>query len=268
MIQLTLKVEPQVPLQCEVLSPDVLGTLTKDQIARLPVVYGRRERVLGDFFDIEGDNGDELRLSGDLHRVRWIGKGMSRGKITIAGDAGMHLGSGMSGGTIVVEGSVDHWLGAEMTGGFIVVNGNAGSQIGGAYTGSLVGMREGTILVRGDAGHEVGMRMRRGLIAIGGVAGDLVGMQMKGGTIALLSGAGRRCGAWMNRGTIISLSPLEILPTFRYGAIFNPTFMHLYAKYLGDHGFQLPYRAEEGCFDRYSGDATALGKGELLIWTT
>ena len=266
MIQLTLRVEPKVPLQCETLSPDVLNGLSKDQVARLPVVYGRRERCLSDFFEIDGDGDEDLHLVGNLQRVRWIGKGMSRGTITITGDAGMHLGSAMSGGSIVVNGSVDHWLGAEMTGGLIHVHGDAGSQIGGAYAGSLMGMRDGTILVDGRAGDELGMRMRRGLIAIGDRAGDLVGLQMKGGTIALLGGAGTRCGAWMNRGTIFSLQPLEILPSFRFGTRYNPTFVHLYAKHLAKHGLHLSHNAEQGCFGRYSGDAMALGKGELLIW--
>ena len=42
---------------------------------------------------------------------------MTRGRITIVGNAGMHLGAYMKGGAIEVSGNVSDWLGAEMSGG-------------------------------------------------------------------------------------------------------------------------------------------------------
>ncbi len=119
---------------------------------------------------------------------------MTRGRIRVVGNAGMHLGAYMKGGTIDVSGNVTDWLGAEMSGGLIRVAGNAGGQVGAAYRGSLSGMTDGTIVVGGTAGLEVGMRMKRGIIVIRGAVRDFAGLQMKGGTIVLGGGAELRTG--------------------------------------------------------------------------
>ena len=166
MIRFTLKETPSVPLEAEVLSPDALVSLAADQIRALPVLLGKRRRRLDEFFEVEGDGGDEIEIRGDAQRVKWIGRGMTRGTLRIDGNAGMHLGSAMSGGTIEVSGDVGDWLGAEMTGGVIRVHGNAGGQVGAAYRGGLSGMRDGLILIDGAAGLELGMRMKRGTIVV------------------------------------------------------------------------------------------------------
>ena len=200
MITLTLKEPPSVPLEAEVLSPDVTAELSNDAIRALPVYLGKRQRRVDDFFDVDGASSDQITIQGDASRVKWIGRAMTRGRITVAGNAGMHLGAYMSGGTIEVSGNGSDWVGAEMSGGLIRIGGNAGGQIGAAYRGSNSGMRDGTILVGGGAGLEVGMRMKRGIIAIRGPVRDFAGLQMKGGTIVLGSGAELRTGAWMMRG--------------------------------------------------------------------
>src|SRR3984957_12850793 len=182
MITLTLKEQPPVPLEAESLSPDVMLDLTNDEVRALPIYLGKRQRRVDDFFTVEGAASDDLEIRGDARKVKWIGRGMTRGRITITGDAGMHLGAYMKGGAIEVSGNASDWVGAEMKGGLIRIRGNAGGQIGAAYRGSLSGMNNGTILVEGSAGIEVGMRMRRGLIAVKGAVRDFAGLQMKGGT--------------------------------------------------------------------------------------
>jgi formylmethanofuran dehydrogenase subunit C len=266
MITLTLKEQPSVPLEAEVLSPDVTVALSHDAVRALPVFLGKRQRRLDDFFDVEGEASDELEIRGDAGKVKWIGRGMTRGRITIAGNAGMHLGASMKGGAIEVSGNVSDWLGAEMSGGLIRVRGNAGGQVGAAYRGSLSGMKDGTILVGGSAGLEVGMRMKRGVIVIGGPVRDFAGLQMKGGTLVLLGGAEIRTGAWMVRGTIISLTPLRLLPTFAYACAYNPTFLRVYARYLAGLGVAIPYEVRDGSYQRYTGDAAVPGQGEVLVW--
>ena len=164
MITLILKEPPAVPLEAESLSPDVTATLGHDALRALPVFLGKRTRRLDDFFEVEGAASEELTLRGDLSKVKWIGRGMTRGRITVVGNAGMHLGASMKGGVIEVTGNASDWMGAEMTGGLIRVRGNAGGQVGAAYRGGPRGMNQGTILIEGSAGIEVGMRMRRGLI--------------------------------------------------------------------------------------------------------
>ncbi|MGB7345005.1 MAG: formylmethanofuran dehydrogenase subunit C [Pirellulaceae bacterium] len=265
-LTLTLKELPSVPLEAETLTPDSVVDLSNSQIAALTVYHGKRVCRLDDFFDIDGEKSADIEIHGNLHRVRMIGKGMSRGSITITGDVGMHLGTQMSGGSITVTGNVSDWIGAEMTGGLIRVHGNAGGQIGAAYRGSLAGMRGGTIIVDGTAGLEVGMRMKRGTIVIGDTVRDFAGLQMKGGTIVMLSGAEIRTGAWMNRGTIISCKPTQVMPTFAYSGSYNPTFVNVYAKHLSQYGISVPYAPSQGSYTRYAGDMGVSGKGELLIW--
>jgi formylmethanofuran dehydrogenase subunit C len=269
MITLTLKEQPNVPLEAESLSPDVMAELRHDAIRALPVFLGKRQCRLDDFFEVElggGEASDELEIRGEANRVKWIGRGMTRGRISVVGNAGMHLGAYMKGGAIEVSGNASDWVGAEMTGGLIRIRGNAGGQVGAAYRGSLSGMKEGTILIGGSAGLEVGMRMRRGIIAIGGPVRDFAGLQMKGGTIFLLSGAEIRTGAWMVRGTIVSLTPVRLLPTFAYACTYNPTFLRLYSKRLRTLGITLPFEGQDGAYQRYTGDTSVPGKGEILVW--
>jgi formylmethanofuran dehydrogenase subunit C len=262
MLTLTLKEQPPVPLEAESLSPDGVADLSLDAVRALPLYLGKHQRRLDEFFTVEGQPGEEMELRGDLARVKWLGKGMTRGRLTVTGNAGMHLGSGMKGGTIEVTGNASDWVGAEMLGGLIRVHGNAGGQVGAAYRGSLAGMKAGTILIGGSAGLEVGMRMKRGIIVVGGPVRDFAGLQMKGGTIFLMSGAELRTGAWMQRGTIVSMKPVSLLPTFSPACVYQPTFLRLYAAHLRTLGVMIP----DGAYQRYTGDAAVPGKGEILVW--
>jgi formylmethanofuran dehydrogenase subunit C len=263
MLTLTLKEPTAVPLEAECLSPDVVAPLSHAEVRALPVMRGKRTLRLDDVFEVEGDGSDEIELRGDLGRVKWVGRAMTRGRIRIHGNAGMHLGSYMTGGSIEVTGDSSDWVGGEMAGGTIRVRGNAGGQLGSAYRGSMSGMSGGTIVVEGAAGIELGMRMKRGLIAVGGPVRDFAGLQMKGGTIVLMSGAELRTGAWMQRGTIISLKPLRLLPTFTFACDFIPSFLPIYARHLAALGVSLP---TDGSYRRFNGDAAVPGKGEVLVW--
>jgi formylmethanofuran dehydrogenase subunit C len=108
--------------------------------------------------------------------------------------------------------------------------------------------------------------MRRGIIAVTGPVRDFAGLQMKGGTIVLLGGAEIRTGAWMIRGTIVSLKPIPLLPTFSYACTYNPTFLRLYARHLRELGVSIPSEVHKGTYQRYAGDASVPGKGEILVW--
>jgi formylmethanofuran dehydrogenase subunit C len=264
-IILTLKESPTVPLETEVLTPDVVAPLGHDEVRALPVFLGKRQYRLDEFFGVEGAGSDDLELRGELGKVKWVGRGMTRGRISVTGNVGMHLGAYMKGGTIEVTGDASDWVGAEMTGGLIRISGNAGGQIGAAYRGSPWGMNGGTVLIEGSAGIEIGMRMKRGIIAVKGPVRDFAGLQMKGGTIVLLGGAEIRTGAWMVRGTIVSLMPIRLLPTFAYACTYHPTFVRLYARHLTALGFSLPGGIQDGAYQRYTGDASVPGKGEIFV---
>ena len=166
-ITLTLKEEPSVPLEAEVLSPSLFADLSHDEICGLKMYHGKRQVRIDDFFDVEGERSDLVEIQGDLHRVRLLGRGMDRGQLTVRGNVGMHLGAHMKGGRIDVHGNASDWIGAEMKNGFIHVRGNGGGQIGGGYRGSLRGMKNGTIIVDGTAGLEVGLRTGRSVAGTG-----------------------------------------------------------------------------------------------------
>jgi formylmethanofuran dehydrogenase subunit C len=266
MLTFTLKKLPDVPLEAEVLSPDALAGKSAAEARGLPVFLGKRKLRLDEFFDLDGDGGDELELRGDLSRVKWVGKGMTRGAVRVVGNVGMHVGAYMRGGTIDICGNAGDWVGGEMTGGLIRVRGNAGGQVGAAYRGSISGMNRGTILIDGSAGIEVGMRMKRGVIAVGGPVRDFAGLQMKGGTLVLSGGAELRTGAWMVRGTIVCLKPVRLLPTFAACCTYDPTFLRIYARHLAGRDVRIPFGPEAGTYERFMGDAAVPGKGELLVW--
>src|SRR6476469_9739655 len=137
MLTLTLKEPTAVPLEAEAIAPDALTPLKHADVCALPVFLGKRQRRLDDLFTIEGDGSEEIELRGDLTKVKWIGRGMTRGRIRVVGNVGMHLGAYMSGGMVEVTGNASDWVGGEMAGGRIHIQGNAGGQLGSAYRGSL-----------------------------------------------------------------------------------------------------------------------------------
>ena len=54
-IKLKLKQEPTVVLEAEVITPDMLVTLSNQEICALTVYHGKREKRVDDFFDVEGE---------------------------------------------------------------------------------------------------------------------------------------------------------------------------------------------------------------------
>ena len=245
-LTLTLREQPTVPLETEGLSPDRLAALGRGEIEALTVWHGNRRAQVGDFFAVSGDGGEYLRIEGDLRRVKFVGAGMNAGRLTVAGDAGMHTGAGMRGGELVVEGDVGDFAGVDMRGGRLVVEGSAGHHLGGGHPGERAGLR-------------------RGLIAVAGRVGDAAGLRMLAGTIVALVGLGARPGAAMRRGTIVAMSPVTLLPTFSFACSYRPPFLRLYLRHLRELGLPLTDEQIEGRYARWCGDALELRRGELLI---
>ncbi len=246
MTTLTLKRQPDAPLEAEAITPDNFLGKTAAAIAALPVMHGNEAALLGDFFKIDGDGTAEVVLNGDLSRVKNIAARMKQGKVTINGDAGMHLGAWMQGGEVDLLGNAGDWAGAEMTGGKIHIRGNAGHGLGGAYRGSRHGMNRGLIIVEGNAGNEVGAAMRRGSIVVKGDAGDFAGAFMIAGSIMVFGKLGIRAGAGLLRGTIIAFQPPELLPTFRYDCSYQPDFLKLIFRELQIQGVPVPEACGDG----------------------
>ncbi|MBK7663499.1 MAG: formylmethanofuran dehydrogenase subunit C [Sterolibacteriaceae bacterium] len=264
-LTLTLHTQPEVPLEAEAIIPERFEGMSAARIAATRLLYGNRGAALGDFFRVEGQADGELRVAGDCALIKRIGSAMSRGRLVIDGNVGMHLGAAMSGGEILVEGDAGDWVGVEMLGGRIVVKGNAGHLVGSAIRGGRVGVRGGEIIVHGSAGNEIGSSMRRGLIAVGGDAGDFTGVNMLAGTVVVLGRLGWRTGAGMKRGSIISTNPAEMLPTFSFACAYRPVALRLVLTHL--RGLGLPVSDEQiaGRYRRWSGDAVEMNRGEVLL---
>jgi formylmethanofuran dehydrogenase subunit C len=264
-LTLTLRDEPTVPLETEGLSPDRLATRRRGEVEALAVWHGNQRAQVGDFFAVSGSAGEELRVEGDLRRVKFLGAGMTAGRMTIVGDAGMHTGAGMRGGELVVAGAVGDFAGVGMRGGRLVVEGSAGHHLGGHQPGERAGMRGGEVLVFGDAKEQVGAGLRRGLIAVAGRVGDAAGLRMLAGTIVALGGFGARPGAAMRRGTIVAMSHVTLLPTFGFACSYRPPFLRLYLRHLRALGLPLTDEQIEGRYARWCGDGLELRRGEVLM---
>lgn len=267
-ITLVLKRPSSIPIEADSICPDLFVGRSQAEIEALPVFYGRRRVTLGDLFRVEGEKSDYIAVRGHLQHVKRIGQGMSRGRITVHSDVGMHLGAKMRGGEIIVHGNVDAWAGTHMSGGVIQVHGDAGPMLGAAYSGERRGMCGGMILVEGNAGPRAGERMRRGLIAIQGSVGEFAGARMIAGSLVVFGTLGARAGAGMKRGTIVALGGIAdgLLPVFRYACSYRPAFLRIYLHRLHEWGFPVTLEQIDGVFHRYAGDITTLGKGEILIY--
>jgi formylmethanofuran dehydrogenase subunit C len=263
-LTLTLRVQPAVPLEAEALCPDRLAGASGEEIEALPVWHGKERTRLGEFFAVSG-SGDDVRVEGDLSRVKFVGAGMTAGRLTVAGDVGMHAGAGMRGGELHVEGDAGDWAGAGMRGGRLVVRGSAGRQLGGVYAGERAGMRGGEIVVHGDAGAHAGAGLRRGLIAVAGTVGDAAGLRMLAGTIVALGGLGARAGAGMRRGSIVTMAPAAPLATFVFSNVYRPPFLRLYLRRLRELGLSVSDAQIDGRYARWCGDGLELRRGEILI---
>lgn len=266
MTVLTLKQPPAAPLEVHGLAPQNVQGMSVLEIAKLPVMHGNENGMMGDFFQIEDIGIPEIYLKGDLRLVKNIAAGMTQGKVIVQGNVGMHLGAGMTGGEIHIFGDAGDWAGAEMAGGKIHIHGNAGHGLGGAYRGSRRGMNRGLILVEGNAGNEIGSAMRRGLIVVTEDVGDFAGAFMTAGTILVFGKLGMRPGAGLLRGSIVTFQPPELLPTYRHDCRYQPGFLNLVLRQLRQHGLSIPEEYFGGIFQRYSGDYNRLGKGEILVY--
>jgi formylmethanofuran dehydrogenase subunit C len=266
MTTLTLRRQPESPVDASILSPDALAFKSANEIGTMKLFHGKESALIREFFDIDGGDGAELAIHGDLSRFGNIASGMTQGRMKMHGNAGPRLGAGMRGGAIVVEGNVGDWAGAEMTGGTIHISGNAGDCLGGAGRGYLQGMNRGVIIVDGNVGNEIGTRMRRGLIVVAGSAGDFAGAFMTAGTIIVLGQLGKNTGAGLLRGTIIAGNAVALLPTFRYSCCGKFQFVRLLFHELNRFGLSSLVHYGDGVFRRYSGDFNRRGKGEVLIY--
>jgi len=267
-LHLSLRQRPGLRLDLRGLVPATLAALSPAEIERMDIAQGNRFVPLAEFFAVtrRGD-GDALVLEGDLSRCDRLGWQLAAGNIVVEGPVGDYAGACMSGGELHVKGSAGLLAGCEMSGGALRVEGDVGDFAASALPGSMDGMRGGSFVVRGHAGQRFGDRMRRGTAVVFGDAGDFLGSRMVAGTIALGGRPGAHVAYGMRRGSLVFAGPPpEVASTFVASAAPIPVFWQLLARDLARHGEPFgALRARRA--QRFLGDLSALGKGELLLVT-
>jgi formylmethanofuran dehydrogenase subunit C len=265
-LTLTLHTEPPARVTAGALLPERLRGLGAGSVASEPIRCGRDMVKVGDLFDVSGVGDDVLVFDGDLRRVDGIGSAMSAGRVLVQGPCGNHLGARMRGGYITVDGAAGNWAGAEMAGGIVRILGDAGARLGGAYPGVRAGMTGGEIVVSGDVGEEAGAGMRRGLIAVGGAAGGGAGLRMLAGTVIALNGIGAEAGLGNKRGSLASGARVDPLPGYAFATRYRPPALGMQLRRALYLGLTVSKALTGGAWERWSGDRTELGRGEILIF--
>ena len=247
---LRLKENPSVLIDARSITPDSFAGKRMDEILSLRLLEGGRQITLQDLFDVEGPNeapkdpGEiTIIIERSTGKISFVGYRMSKGNITINGNAGHFIGYKMKGGSIVIHGNVRNYLGAKMKDGTIEVFGNAGHWVGAKLLGEKPGkgMKGGTIMIHGNAGSEIGSGMKGGTIIIDGGARNSIGNHMVGGTIIIKGNAGLYPGLRMSGGRIVINGLVEaLLPSFYADALIQPlkvkgiTFNKSFMSFIGD----------------------------------
>lgn len=268
-LTLALREPLQQRLDLSPLLPERLAGLDTAAIAAIELTSGNRRIAVGDLFAVSGDDAAELviRNAGST-ALDFVGRGMSTGRITVEGNAGAYLGLGLMGGHIHVRGDAGPFAGADMRRGVIEIDGRVGDFAGGALPGEMRGMSGGLLIVRGDAGDRAGDRMRRGLLVIEGNVGAYAGSRMIAGTVVALGGTvGPYPGFGMRRGSLIlAQAPQRLLPTFADSGRHELGFLRLLPRALdGRSNHVAEFVARSLRMRRFTGDAAADGKGEILV---
>ena len=245
MTALVLTLRKPVPFDLDV------SAVTPDRLAGVEVktVALPGKRRLGDLFDIDGTDTQDIIIRNPGEHLTHVGAGMREGVITVEGNCGAYAGLGMRGGTLVIKG-------------------NAGDFAGAAATGGRQGMRGGIIAIHGNAGDRAGERMRRGLMLIGGDAGAYCGANMLAGTIVVSGRVGTMPGFLLKRGSLLLGHAPEPLPaTFQDSGTHSLLFLTLLEKQLKREAERLGrFLPLARTVRRYSGDMACGGTGEMLVF--
>lgn len=269
-LRLRWRAATHLPVDGSPLKPETFRGATSKDVHRVGLRVGSGLAELGELFEVDaaGDDG-AVEIVGDMPGVSAVGRGMAEGTLFVEGNVGSRFAAEMSGGRAELRGRCGDWAGAQMSGGLLRIEGDAGAGLGGAYPGSPLGMREGLILVDGRAGDDVGLMMRRGLIAVRGDVGSGLGRGMVAGTVIACGAVGGSPGLGMKRGSLLLLG-LEaetegaVPPTFSAAGVFTFPYLRLYQTHLEAQGFPLPLAVSATPFDRYNGDLSNGGRGEIL----
>ena len=266
-VTLTLRAPLEESIEADCIAPTAFASLEEGEIAALPVWAGRTRRTLADYFLVKGGRSASVRLAGDVRRVHRIAAGMADGDLVIEGDAGSHLAAGMTGGRVDVLGGAGDDAGMGMSGGSLHIRRNAGDRVGAGTPGASRGMTGGEIVVEGSVGADAGARMRRGLLFVGGDAGNHAARAMIAGTVLVIGRVGNEPAFASKRGSLVVAGGVEVPMRYRFACNYEPPHVRLALTYLvRQYGLSLGRELVQGRFRRYCGDASTVGKGEILEW--
>ncbi len=241
-----------------------------DAIKKLPLQIGNEKSNVGEFFDITGSFTNQyVVLKNSNQKMDYLGHSLSAGvELTIEGDVGHFAGAELAGGKLIIDGNSLDYAGCSMSQGLIEITGNVNDYLGGAYEGEKKGMSGGTILVHGNSGNFTGDLLRRGTIMVVGHIGDYCASRMTAGTITNLGTIGKQVGVGMRRGTILlPHKPKDVLTGFhdcgRHNLGYLTLLLHEIRQYKSTFQSLHPMRRR---VQRYIGDTTVGGQGEMLIW--
>jgi formylmethanofuran dehydrogenase subunit C len=266
-VTLTLRAPLEESIEADCIAPNAFGSLGESEIGALPVWVRRNRRTLADYFDVKGGRSASARVIGDVRRAHRIGAVMADGNLVVEGDVGSRLAMGMTGGRIDILGSAGDDAGLGMSGGSLRIRRNAGDRVGGGVPGASRGMTGGEIVVDGSVGADAGARMRRGLLFVGGDAGIHAARAMIAGTVIVIGRVGNEPAFASKRGSLVVAGGVEVPVTYRFACDYEPPHVRLALTYLGRrYGLSLGRELVQGRFRRYCGDASTVGKGEILEW--
>jgi len=236
----------------------------------MPLQIGNETSSVGEFFDIEGSlSNSQVFLENPVQQMDYLGQALAPGiELTVKGNVGHFAGAELSGGKVIIDGNTLDYAGCSMSKGLLEIKGDSKDYLGAAYAGNKKGMVGGTILVHGNSRHFTGDMLRRGTIMVVGHIGDYCASRMIAGTVTNLGTIGKQVGVGMRRGTILlPHKPKDVLTGFHDCGRHNLGYLTLLLDELRQHKsmFQSlhPMRRR---VQRYLGDTTVGGQGEMLIW--
>jgi formylmethanofuran dehydrogenase subunit C len=243
---------------------------SSEAIKRLSLQVGNEKCNVGDLFDITGSFSDQpVMLENPNKSMDYIGHALRKDtQLTVNGNVGHFAGADLMGGKLTIDGNVQDYAACKMSKGLIQVMGDANHYLGSAYAGEKKGMTGGTILVHGNSGNFTGDMLRRGTIMVVGNIGDYCASRMVAGTITNLGTIGKQVGVGMRRGTLLlPHKPKDVVTGFRDCGRHNLGYLTLLLNEIRQYKstFQSlhPMRRR---VQRYIGDTTVGGQGEMLIW--
>ena len=136
----TLKSDPAFKLDCSRLTPNDLAGLSLTQINNLCLTNSKNSLKVADYFDVSGNDSDNIIFKNQSKQLDFIGQQMSFGSIICQGNVGDRVGDQMRRGLILIDGDAGDYCGSRMVAGTIGVYGNVGKYAG-------FGMKRGTILL-------------------------------------------------------------------------------------------------------------------------